>query len=203
MNSVLRFVVEGMWGTIALVIVGTTKTVVGLREVSVDSVVANIVGFAVSEALVNVLALLTGVEVCTSAPFASVATAVLASVTLDSAIRLVRAESAVSAFTSEAFLGLVLSLNTVETIKTVEFGISFEVTAALDSTKILLVATLVLVENRDASDITEVINATMLEGWDLEVMVKSLTWVAFVGSEALAHIELNVAETLSSIETLE
>ena len=61
-----------------------------------------------------------------------------------------------TALGSEALLGLVLSVNAVETVKATNLGISLEVTTTSKSTKVLFVSSLFLVEALDTINVTEV-----------------------------------------------
>ena len=61
-----------------------------------------------------------------------------------------------TAFGSKALLGLVLSVNAVETVKATNLGISLEVTTTSKSTKVLFVSSLFLVEALDTINVTEV-----------------------------------------------
>ena len=61
-----------------------------------------------------------------------------------------------TALGSKALLGLVLSVNAVETVKATNLGISLEVTTTSKSTKVLFVSSLFLVEALDTINVTEV-----------------------------------------------
>ena len=61
-----------------------------------------------------------------------------------------------TALGSSALLGLVLSVNAVETVKATNLGISLEVTTTSKSTKVLFVSSLFLVEALDTINVTEV-----------------------------------------------
>ena len=61
-----------------------------------------------------------------------------------------------TALGSKALLGLVLSVNAVETVKATNLGISLEVLTTSKSTKVLFVSSLFLVEALDTINVTEV-----------------------------------------------
>ena len=61
-----------------------------------------------------------------------------------------------TALGSSALLGLVLSVNAVETVKATNLGISLEVLTTSKSTKVLFVSSLFLVEALDTINVTEV-----------------------------------------------